>query len=106
MFTEIAVAAGLPSGRELSLSAPVRDPGAALLCSLRCWRFPLPAPVPVQVEAEGVPWERAAAVPSQGSALSGGTFLVALASPGGNEKKEGDFEASLPGKSMSQRRRG
>lgn len=40
MFTEIAVAAGLPSGRELSLSAPVRDPGAALLLSLRCQRRP------------------------------------------------------------------
>lgn len=40
MFTEIAVAAGLPSGRELSLSAPVRDPGAALLLSLWCRRRP------------------------------------------------------------------
>lgn len=31
MFTEIAVADGLPSGRELSLSTPVRDP--VPLCS-------------------------------------------------------------------------
>lgn len=31
MFTEIAVAAGLPSGRERSLTTPVRDPGVALL---------------------------------------------------------------------------
>lgn len=40
MFTEIAVAAGLPSGIELSLTTPVRDPGVALLRGLR--RQPIP----------------------------------------------------------------
>lgn len=44
--------------------------------------------------------------PSQRSALSSGTFPLALANAGGNEKKEKGLGASLHGKSMNQRRRG
>lgn len=68
MFTEIAVAAGLPSGRELSLSTPVQDPGAALLQRLRCWQFPPATPVPMQGEDEGVLQEKAVVVPTQAEA--------------------------------------
>lgn len=68
MFTEIAVAAGLPSGRELSLSAPVREPGVALLHSLRCRLFPPATPLPVHGEAKGVPQETATPVPTQAEA--------------------------------------
>lgn len=82
MFTEIAVAAGLPSGRELSLTTPVWDPGVALLRGL--WHQGLPpcqeGPVGKSSGGTGQNW---------GSASSSDTFLVAPTSPGGKGKRRG-----------------
>lgn len=108
MFTEIAVAAGLPSGRELSLSTPVRDPSATLLHSLQCQRFSPDAPVTVQAEAEEVPQEKTAVVPTQGKAqhCPVAPFRWLWQTLEERKEKEKDLGASLHGKKHESEEKG
>lgn len=92
MFTEIAVADGLPSGRELSLSSPVRDP--VPLCSS--------ASGATDVSRGALGYAQSAVMPTQGSTASAAPFPLV---PLGKGEKGRRFDGSFGGRGMSQRRR-